>query len=74
MRAQVQAVTDQISGFREFIQASQLSVTSDMLMRHYGKAADLLQASLDEYTEGHGQVPVLDDVRAVQWVLTELRK
>lgn len=74
MRARVQAVADQVAGFRAFLEASQLTATPAMFMEHYGKCAELLQSALDAYAEGHGQVPVLDDVKAVRWVLTELRK
>jgi hypothetical protein len=73
MRARVQAVTDQVAGFVAFLQASQLTATPQMLMEHYGKAAELLQRALDGYTEDHGIIPVLDDLEAVRWVLTELK-
>ena len=71
--ARVQAVTDQLMGFVAFVEGSQLPITPAMVLKHYGKAAELLQTALDEYAEGHGRPDSWTDVEAVRWVLTGLK-
>lgn len=73
LMARVQAVTDQLVGFREFVEKSGLPISSSMILKHYEKAATLLQAALDAYAEDHGTPDAWTDVEAVRWVLTGLK-
>lgn len=74
LRARVQAVTDQLVGFKAFLEETKLPATPAMILKHYEKAAELFQLALDEYTEGHGILPAWDDVEAVRWVLKGLKQ
>jgi len=74
LRAKVQAVTDQLEGFVAFLEGTGMPVPSAVILKHYAKCAELLQAALDDYTEGHGVYGLVPDLLAVQWVLEGLKK
>lgn len=74
LRARVQSVTDQLIGFKAFLEETKHPATPAMILQHYGKAAELLQLALSEYAEGHGIIPVQDDVDSVRWVLMKLKQ
>jgi hypothetical protein len=74
MRAKVQAVTDQLEGFVAFLEGTNMSVPSNVILKHYAKCAALLQEALDDYTEDHGRYGPTTDLHAVQWVLESLKK
>ena len=73
LRSRVQAVTDQIVGFAAFIKYAEAEAISKMILAHYVKLSELLQQTLDGYTEGHGSVPMTADVDAMGWLLRETR-
>jgi len=74
MRARVQSITDQIEGFRAFVESTSVVISNTMILKHYQKCAELLQAALDGYSEQHGMFGPEVDLEAVRWVLTELKK
>lgn len=73
LQARVQAVTDQLVGFVEFVEKSGLPISAAMVLKHYSKASGLLQTALDDYATDHGAPDAWTDVEAVRWVLTGLK-
>lgn len=71
--ARVQAVIDQITGLITLADAGVLKADVPALIAHYKQLGELLAATVDEYTEGHGSPPVGIDVAAVTWLTHALR-
>ena len=71
--ARVQAVIDQITGLLTLAEAGVLKGSMEGLLAHYKQLGELLAATVDAYTEGHGCPPVGIDVAAVKWLTESLR-
>lgn len=71
--ARVQAVIDQITGLLTLADAGVLTADVPGLLAHYRQLGELLAATVDEYTQGHGSPPVGIDVAAVTWLTKSLR-
>lgn len=73
LRARVQAVMDQMTGFKELLEVENIKLDQDALLEHVGKLGTLLEETLKDYAEGHGPIPLQDDVESVRWLLYALR-
>ncbi len=67
--ARVQALADQLGGFLALLDADVFPIKIQHMREHYSKVGELLQAALDEYTQGHGRPTPAEDVQAMVWVL-----
>lgn len=71
--ARVSAVIDQITGLITLHDAGVLKADVPSLVAHYKQLGELLAATVDEYTQGHGSPPIGIDVAAVTWLTHALR-